>query len=351
MTEAKAGKRKYLPLVLRIAVVAGGITWGYIRISREVGWDQLADTFLRMNPAICVITLAIFVLSMAVIGLRWWVLLRAQAVYIPFWVAVKLYFLGWFYNICMPGSVGGDLVRAWYITHHTDKKFVSVLSVFVDRLVGLISTLIIAVLFYFLFLHGQAEVPFARRTASLSATLRHHRTVLLLLVVAVVASFIVIISIRKGRTLLKRIWASSRAAAAKFIKQFKNAVIVYLTRPLAILLAFALTVSLQIATITGFYFLGRSMGIDVSVKYYYVFFTLTWVLGAVPVSIGGAVVVEGALVILFTRVAGTEESAAWALALAQRGVWLLAALPGAVIHITGAHLPKNLSLDLDDASL
>jgi uncharacterized membrane protein YbhN (UPF0104 family) len=135
------------------------------------------------------------------------------------------------------------------------------------------------------------------------------------------------------------------------MKQFKNAVIVYFTRPLAILIAFALTVSLQIATITGFYFLGRSMGINVSVKYYYVFFTLTWVLGAVPVSIGGAVVVEGALVILFTRVAGTDESAAWALALAQRVVWLLASLPGAVIHLVGAHLPKNLSMDLNDARL
>jgi uncharacterized membrane protein YbhN (UPF0104 family) len=91
------------------------------------------------------------------------------------------------------------------------------------------------------------------------------------------------------------------------------------------------------------------MGINVSVKYYYVFFTLTWVLGAVPISIGGAVVVEGALVILFTRVAGTDESAAWALALAQRVIWLLASVPGAVIHIVGAHLPKDISLDLDDA--
>jgi uncharacterized protein (TIRG00374 family) len=340
MTEAKAGKKKFLLLVLRIAVVAGGITWGYFRISREVGWDQLADTFLRMNPAICIIALAIFILSMVVIGLRWWVLLRAQAIYIPFWVAVKLYFLGWFYNICMPGSVGGDLVRAWYVTHHTDRKFVSVLSVFVDRLVGLVSTLIIAVLFYLLFLHGRSEVPFARRTASFWGTIARHRTVLLVLIGAFVASFIVIISLRKGRTLLKRIWTSSRAAAAKSMKQFKDAVVVYFTKPFAI----------QIATITVFYFLGRSMGINVSVKYYYVFFTLTWVLGAVPISIGGAVVVEGALVILFTRVAGTDESAAWALALAQRVIWLLASVPGAFIHIIGAHLPKDISIDLDDAN-
>lgn len=114
---------------------------------------------------------------------------------------------------------------------------------------------------------------------------------------------------------------------------------------MTILAVFGLTVFVQIMVITGFWFLGINMGIGASIKYYYVFFTLTWVLGAIPVSIGGVVVVEGSLVILFTQLAGVDESAAWAIALCQRAVWLLASLPGAAIHLLGAHLPKDFFVD------
>ena len=73
--------------------------------------------------------------------------------------------------------------------------------------------------------------------------------------------------------------------------------------------------------------------------------TLTWVLGAIPVSIGGAVVIEGLLAYMFVNFAGVEAEPALALALCQRIVWMLVSLPGAVIHLLGAHLPKDISVD------
>ena len=90
------------------------------------------------------------------------------------------------------------------------------------------------------------------------------------------------------------------------------------------------------------------MGITASIKYYYVFFTLTWVLGAIPISIGGAGVIEGLLVILFVRFAHIDEAAAWAIALSQRAVWMATSLPGAIIHLFGAHLPKDFSIDYEE---
>ena len=122
-------------------------------------------------------------------------------------------------------------------------------------------------------------------------------------------------------------------------EKFKKAVLLYCKKPLILLIAFGLTVFLQLMAITGFWFVGRNLGITVSIKYYYVFFTLTWALGAVPVSIGGAVVIEGMLVFLFSKFTGVEQEAALALALCQRIVWMLSSLPGAVIHLVGAHLP------------
>ncbi len=72
--------------------------------------------------------------------------------------AIRLFFLGLFYNNLMPGSVGGDLVKAWYVTKHTDKRLEGVLSVFMDRVIGLFGMVLMAIFTYLAFVWGQATI-------------------------------------------------------------------------------------------------------------------------------------------------------------------------------------------------
>jgi len=152
MPKAKTEKSKYVFLFLRILVVVVGIIWAIVWVSRGQRWSNLTAIFARMNLAIFAAALAIFIIGQVMIGFRWLLLLRTQSIFINLFAVIRLIFLGLFYNNFMPGSVGGDLLRAWYVTKHTPKKFEAVLSVFVDRIIGLLSTLIIAVFFYVLFL-------------------------------------------------------------------------------------------------------------------------------------------------------------------------------------------------------
>jgi len=336
MPEPRAKKSKRIFLFLRIAVVVCGIIWGIFWVSGEQRWHRLVEIFRQMNIGVFAAALGIFIISQIIIGLRWWLLLRSQHIFIDFWAAVRLYFLGWFYNNFMPGSVGGDLLRAWYVTKHTDKKFEAVLSVFVDRVIGLLSTLAIAVFFYLLFLRGRGSFP---------EYVLEYKGVLLWVFAAIVVILCVLLLHKTSRSILARAWLYIRAHTLRMIVKLKDAIVIYCSKPGTILVVFALTVFLQLLTITGFWLLGRNLGIEAGIEYYYVFFTLTWVLGAVPVSIGGAGVVEGVLYILFTQVAGVGEGPASALALCQRAVWMLASLPGAAIHLIGAHLPKDFFVD------
>lgn len=351
MPEAKANKSKGIFLCVRIAVVVCGIICGILWVSRGDRWDNLKTIFLGMNLWVFGAALGIFVIGQIMVGLRWWLLLRTQSIFIAFWAAVRLHFLGLFYNNFMPSSVGGDLIRAWYVTRHTDKKFEAALSVFVDRAIGLLSTLIIAGFFYSLFLRGQGVViPVGEQGEGdfLRSVVEHKRLIFWVLVVLAVG-FGGLLLHKAGRALLVWVWVNIRQHGIRMAGKFKNAVIVYCSNPGAILMVFGLTVFLQIVTITGFWFLGVDLGIEASVKYYYVFFTLTWVLGAVPVSIGGAVVVEIVLAYFFVQFAGVEAEAALALALCQRIVWMLASLPGAAIHLMGAHLPKEFFVDYEES--
>jgi hypothetical protein len=345
MPEAKAKKSKYVFLLLRTLVVVFGIIWAIVWLSREQRWSKLASIFAQINFFVFAVVLGVFIVAQVMIGFRWWLLLRTQSIFIDCWAAVKLNFLGWFYNNFMPGSVGGDLLRAWYVTKHTPKRFEAVLSVFVDRVIGLLSTLIIAVFFYVLFLRGKGEaLAFTGRDGPFKL-LAEHKQVIILVVLILAGIFCGLLLHRRGRVLLRAAWSYIRIQIARAFEKLKDAVYIYCSKPLTILAAFVLTVFLQITTITGFWFLGKNLGIAAGLKHYYVFFTLTWVLGAVPVSIAGAVVVEGTLAYLFIRYASVEAEAALALALCQRIVWMLGSLPGAAIHLIGAHLPEEPKRD------
>ena len=345
MPDAKTKKSKRIFLILRIFVVVIGITCAIIWVSRGQRWNNLAAIFLRMNLGIFAVALGIFVISQVMIGFRWWLLLRTQSIFIDFWAAVRLHFLGLFYNNFMPSSVGGDLLRAWYVTKHTEKRFEAALSVFVDRAIGLVSTLVIAVFFYLLFMRGQADMVTFTGRSRFFAFLAEYKRIIVYVLVGFGMLFCLLLLHRRGRNLLRGAWSQIRIHAERALKKLKDAIYIYCSKPLAILEVFGLTVFLQILTITGFWFLGVNLGITASIKYYYVFFTLTWVLGALPVSIGGAVVVEGTLAYLFIHYAGVEAEAALALALCQRIVWMIASLPGAAIHLIGAHLPKDFFVD------
>jgi uncharacterized protein (TIRG00374 family) len=69
-------------------------------------WARLAEIFRGLNPWYFVLSLATFAIAQVVISVRWWLLLRAQSVYISIFAAIRLFFLGLFCNNVMPGAVG-----------------------------------------------------------------------------------------------------------------------------------------------------------------------------------------------------------------------------------------------------
>lgn len=347
MPETKVKERKRIFLFLRIGVVAAGITWAVIWLSRGQRWNNLTAVFHRMNLGVFAAALGVFIVCQLMIAFRWWLLLRTQSIFIDLWPAARLHFLGLFYNNFMPGAVGGDLLRAWYVTKHTDKKFHAVLSVFVDRVVGLLGSLIIAVFFYLFFMRRQSAKAVLDIKSGLPLSFVKSKQIILWVAIVLVAVFCSLLLYKRSRLLLKNAWLFIQIRCKKLLEKFKDAVVLYCRKPRAILSVFGLTFFLQLLTITGFWFLGRNLGIEVGIIYYYVFFPFSWALGAIPVSIGGAVVVEGILAYLFIQLAGVGAEAALALVLCQRIVWMIASLPGAVIHLVGAHLPAPAGLPED----
>jgi uncharacterized protein (TIRG00374 family) len=68
---------------------------------------------------------------------RWYLLVRAQD--LPFRVgdAMRLGLVGFFFNTFLPGSVGGDIVKAAFLAREQSRRTVAVATVLMDRIIAL----------------------------------------------------------------------------------------------------------------------------------------------------------------------------------------------------------------------
>jgi glycosyltransferase 2 family protein len=346
MVDTRTSKSRHIFLFIRLAVVICGLTLGILWLRGADRWPTLIKIFNQMDKLVFVSVLLLYAFVQVILGFRWWLLMRSQSIFIGFWAVVKLSFLGLLYNNFMPGSVGGDLMKAWYVTRHTDRKFQAVLSVFVDRvIIGLSATFLISVFCYIFFLHNEIRLIDLTGRLNFNVITPERKKAVIYLLIAFLVVTIVFLLTKQGKSVLKRIMFKASTAGGRLLKKLKDSIILYLKKPLAICETLGLTVAVQLLTITGFWFLGRNLGVDTGIIYYYFIFALTWVLGAIPVSVGGAVIVEGLLASLFVLLCGVHEEPALALALSQRFIWMIVSLPGAMIHIFGVHLPKDFFID------
>lgn len=72
---------------------------------------------------------------------RWYLLLKAQAVPIPFWEVVKTVFTGAFASNFLPSTIGGDAFRVISLLRFTTDRTLSVASVLMDRALNVVAYL------------------------------------------------------------------------------------------------------------------------------------------------------------------------------------------------------------------
>lgn len=75
--------------------------------------------------------------------LRWWVLMRARGIGVGFSRVGRLTLAGYFFNLCMPGTTGGDVMKAYYAAKGTDQRADAVVSIGIDRLCGLVGLVLL----------------------------------------------------------------------------------------------------------------------------------------------------------------------------------------------------------------
>lgn len=98
------------------------------------------------NPLLLSAALLNLIVTYYFASWRWQILLAVQKVRIPRWECYKLNLIGLFFNYVMPGGVGGDVVKAFYIVKdHPHNRMGAGISVLLDRVMGLYAMILLAI--------------------------------------------------------------------------------------------------------------------------------------------------------------------------------------------------------------
>jgi uncharacterized protein (TIRG00374 family) len=83
------------------------------------------------------IALVVYLSGILITFLRWYILVRAQDLPFTVTAALRLGLIGFYLSTFLPGSVGGDIIKAAFIARQQSRRTVAVATVVVDRFIGL----------------------------------------------------------------------------------------------------------------------------------------------------------------------------------------------------------------------
>lgn len=319
-----------------LAIGLAGVLYFFSRIS----WRELEKAISDAHGAQIALAILMVMCAQSILAARWLVLLRVHGVRISMYQAVRLTYLGLFYNNVMPGSIGGDLLKGWFITHHCDrdKHITAMTSVLVDRLTGLVSMIWIAAI---------ASV-FVDSSVRLGCGIPTRNLVwgILGCTVLVMIGY----SSRRVRGFLLPVSLMQRLPLSMQIRQVDLAMRAYRHHCGAMSLAIGITVCTQCIIVAAVWVLAQALQLHrVGFVHCLMVMPVIWLISAaIPVP-GGLGVIEYLFIPLFARAitptasipGDSAVSQAAMLALLHRTMITACSLPGALAPAFGGRNPAS----------
>ncbi len=266
---------------------------------------------LRLGPEVWISCVLLYVLGQMISAYRWKLLSGEAGFSAPLRDHISYYFIGMFFNLFLPTSVGGDGVKCWYLsrTDPLGRTAPAVYTVLAERATGFIVMFWIGTLALFL-------VPGARLPAAVYM-LAAAGSALSILVTPFIPSLMML-------TLKRRAWARTMV----------QDISAYWRAPGIIFRALAWSLVFHVLLIAIHVVIGKAMGLPIPATYYAVAYPAASLAGFIPLSLSGIGPREGTYLYLFTLI-GIGRSDALAFGVCWLGIIIVASLPGAVLYLKG----------------
>jgi uncharacterized membrane protein YbhN (UPF0104 family) len=219
----------------------------------------------------------------------------------------SLYMIGAFFSSFLPGVVGGDAVKAYYLNKDAKKISLTLASIFMDRYIGYVGLITI----------GAIAFPFVLGYFGESV---YRWTLPFIFVLFIIGSFLFF-----GLQLGKRF---------RVISEFYEYFSLLKTKKHIVISALMLAFIIQLMNYLIVIILASGMGAKIPLLVLFAFLPIVITITALPISIAGLGVREGSFVLLLGLI-GVEPEVSTSLSLAWFFCVFFGSLPGLVLYLKG----------------
>ncbi len=118
-----------------------------IYVLKKVSLKDVSGILLSARTIFLIIALLLFVASKVAASFRTLLILNRYSVSIQWWSNLKLYWTGMFYNLFLPGGIGGDIYKTIIINRvHKNGIKTSAGAILMDRVAGVAALTILALI-------------------------------------------------------------------------------------------------------------------------------------------------------------------------------------------------------------
>lgn len=273
--------------------------------------EALLEATARLSVADFGAVLLAFLGIRVVAGIKWWLLLDCE---LPLGVALRAHFACLAANLCLPGVVGGDALRA-SIAHRIIQDGPRVTAVATaDRLVDMLALAGLSM----------AGLLFARHeTTSGFLALQ----ILLLLGLAIAGIMAVVLSLPTLWRIAPKL--PGRTLGERLLQAFGR----LMRKPTTLIVTLVLAFLIQSASIVLSWWLASAVGATIALAPWFFAWPLAKIAAVVPISLNGLGLREGVLATLLVPF-GAASAAIVASGLVWQGIMFCAGVIGALIYFT-----------------
>ena len=283
----------------------------FIALALTTDLSIALNKVLSLSPEVLVTCFFLLLSQLIITGIRWHVLIKTMSGSLPLKNCIKLYWIGMFFSQMLPTSIGGDVVRVILIDEKYFSRKKAFASIILERFIGL-GILVIGALFYLMPLLAEVEIP--------SHTIYIFTTCCIfgVLMFKILENNAIFIELRKFIVLI--------------IFECTNGLLILIKSPGVLFKFLILSIMSHSLLITAAYLLITDLNGIVAIFPIIGTMACVMVLAALPLSINGWGVREGAMLLLLTQV-GVSAEAAIASGISLGVITLLFSLPGGILYI------------------
>lgn len=290
----------------------------------------LVSVLKKTDLKLWFLSILIYFAAISITTIRWALLLKATDLPQSLVRAFRLVFIGVFFNNVVPGQTGGDLVRAYYVARENRKrKTDSIITVIVDRALGITALAIIAAL----------VIPTDFELYGEGAAVIYGGISL------VVVGSLIFFS-KRLRRLFKLDVLLKKLPFKELFQKVDRSIFLYRYRKASIFICFLMSFVVHVTIITSVWILGKGLKVDLPLLSYLAYIPIIFIISSIPLTPAGWGVGEASFIFFFGA-AGTSPVQALALSLVFRvNAALVSLLGGAFLFLEKRRLvPHDMDFD------